>query len=131
LSTPSANSTSPEKPKPGKPRQFQRFPQTRLRPPVLFCLISAVRSQFLGQKRGAATAKGGSTPKGGGFIHESQRSMLQFGPVDISAHIAATMNKSFDALTDDDFEALHDYFTSPAGALYAGMLMKFGFPATC
>lgn len=84
---------------------------------------SAERSQFLAGKRaGVATAKGGEfNPKGGSFVHESQRSQLRSGPNDIPAELVATMNKSFDTLTDAEFEDLHDYFTTPAGALYAGM----------
>jgi cytochrome c553 len=84
---------------------------------------AAERNQFLaGKARGVATSKGGEfNPKGGSFVHESQDSMVRNAPADIPAHLLAAMNSSFDTLSDADFLALHDYFSSPAGALYAGM----------
>ena len=83
----------------------------------------AERSLFLaGKTPRLATANGGGfNPKGASFVHASQVSQLHNGPTDIPPGLVATMTKNFDTLTDQEFEHLHDYFSSPAGALYAGM----------
>ena len=86
---------------------------------------SSERTQFLaGKATGVATNKGGEfNPKGGSFVAESKSNMLAVYAAAVPPELLATMNKPFPALTEAEFETLHDYFAG-RGAEYAGMQTK-------